>query len=148
MPHPAGSSDTSGLGTQSAPGPFLCCVAHSHTTKAAKVSLDGSPLRCVCVEVCCVERCSKNVAVPTLPWDARSRRLREHHLLRRRAPHATRTWLAGLLPSTMALSVGCNGGSGGKGQEQTQIIAKAIGRPTPTALPSIITKSRSRPVPT
>jgi hypothetical protein len=31
--------------------------------KAAKVPLDGSPLRCVCVEVCCAERCS-NVAVP------------------------------------------------------------------------------------
>jgi hypothetical protein len=24
--------------------------------KSRRVSLDGSPLRCVCVEVCCVER--------------------------------------------------------------------------------------------
>jgi hypothetical protein len=33
-----------------------------------EVSLDGScRLRCVCVKVCCVERCS-NVAVPACHW--------------------------------------------------------------------------------
>jgi hypothetical protein len=48
-------------------------------------------------------------------------------------------------PSMTRASVGCGGG---KGHEQTQIIAKAIGRLTPTAPPSIITKSRSRRVPT
>ena len=30
--------------------------SHPHA-KAAKVSLDGLPLRCVCVEVCCFEQC-------------------------------------------------------------------------------------------
>jgi hypothetical protein len=34
---------------------------------------------------------------------------------------------------------------GGKRQEQTQIITRAIGRPTHTAPPSMITISRSRP---
>jgi hypothetical protein len=38
--------------------------------------------------------------------------------------------------------------SRGKGQEQTQMIAMAIGRPIPTAPLSNMTKSRSRPVPT
>ena len=36
------------------------------TQKPPRLPFDGSPLRCVCVEVCCVERCS-NVAVPALP---------------------------------------------------------------------------------
>jgi hypothetical protein len=40
------------------------------------------------------------------------------------------------------------GASGSKGQEQTQIIIKAIGTPMPTAPASILTKSRNRPVPT
>jgi hypothetical protein len=37
MPHPAGSSDTSGLGTQPAPGPFLCAV-YLEYAKAAGVN--------------------------------------------------------------------------------------------------------------
>ena len=37
MPHPAGSSDTSGLGTQPAPGPFLCAIYLEHA-KAAGVN--------------------------------------------------------------------------------------------------------------
>jgi hypothetical protein len=39
----------------------LAAFSFEPYAKAAKVFLDGLPLRCVCLEVCCAERCS-NVA--------------------------------------------------------------------------------------
>ena len=65
MPPPAGSSDTSGLGTQPAPGSFFVRGATRKSRQGFPRRL--VPLRCVCVEVRRVERCS-NVAKPASHW--------------------------------------------------------------------------------
>lgn len=67
MPHPAGSSDTSGLGAQSVLGPFIV---------ATRESRQGFPRRlavalCLRGGVLCRAALERGLCLPR-PWDARS----------------------------------------------------------------------------
>jgi hypothetical protein len=62
---PSRSSDTSGLGTQSAPGPFLCCVAMA--TRKSRQGVPGRLAVALRLRGGVLRRALSNVAVPALP---------------------------------------------------------------------------------